>query len=107
MEWHTDLKFFLLDNLNFIQEQIEQAQNDSFDRRAAVDAARGVVPMLRQRLCGLDDPLATSFSLAAGHWWEGNNWTESWDRLNKPDEFDSQARDLKRAITIFRSLLTP
>jgi hypothetical protein len=81
MEWHTDLKSFLLDNLNFIQEQIEQAQNDPSDRRAAVDAARGVVPLLRERLCGLDDPLQTSFSLAAGQWWEGNNWTDSWNRL--------------------------
>jgi hypothetical protein len=93
MEWHTDLKSFLLDNLNFIQQQIEQAQNNPSGRHAALDAARGVVPLLRERLRGLDDPLQASFSLAAGQWWEGSNGTDSWDRLNKTDEFDVQARD--------------
>lgn len=106
MEWHTDLKGFLLDNLNFIQEQIEQAQNNPSDRRGAVDAARGVVPFLRERLVGLDDPIAVLFSLAVGQWWEGANWTDSWDKFNKGDDFDAQARDLINAITTFRQLLT-
>jgi hypothetical protein len=105
MEWHTDLKSFLLDNLNFIQEQIELARNNPSDRHAAVDAARGVVPFLRERLCGLDDPLQTSFSLAVGYWWEGNNWTEAWDRLGKAEEFETQAEALNHAITAFRPLL--
>jgi hypothetical protein len=102
MEWHTDLKAFLLDNLNFIVEQLELAQNDPSDRRAAVDAARGIVPLLRERLCGLDDPLQATFMLLASQWWADNHWTETWDQLNKADQFDAQARSLISVINVFR-----
>ena len=105
MEWRTDLKAFLLDNLNFIVEQIELAQNDPSDRRAAIDAARGIIPLLRERLCGLDDPLQATFMLVASEWWAGNDWTETWDKLSKAEEFDAQAKSLISAITAFRSFL--
>jgi hypothetical protein len=106
MEWHTDLRGFLLDNLNFIQEQIEQAQNDPSDRRAAVDAARGVVPFLRERLCGLDDPLQATFMLLASEWWADNHWTDQWDALNNANEFDNLAKNLIDAIMAFKPDLT-
>lgn len=107
MEWCTDLKSFLLDNLNFIQKQMEQAVNDPSARRAAVETARGIVPLLRERLNGLEDPLQSTFALVASEWWAGNDWTDSWDKLNKADEFDVQARKLIHAIVAFKPLLTP
>jgi hypothetical protein len=51
---------FVLDLLNFVAEQIELAKANPADQLAAIDAASGVIPVLKSRL---DDDLKSTFGI--------------------------------------------
>ena len=81
--WNTELPAFVLDLLSFIEEQIGQALTVPGDQYAAVDAARGVIPLFRERLVGNDHHLAIKIMLAFSDYYEPPHWAERWECLAK------------------------
>jgi hypothetical protein len=94
---------FVVDLLNFVAEQIELAKTNPADQLAAIDAASGVIPLLKSRL---DDYRKTSFVLALGNKFDGDTWRKEWDELaamKSPEEFGSAADALLGTIKILRT----
>jgi hypothetical protein len=108
---HTDTRDCLLDLINFIQEQIERAKADPSDQVAAVDAARGVVPYIQDRLRG-DDFLQTIFMLTFDEQVTSVHWNDWWTKFSKlpPTEFSEKVDALldpeSGPITILRQQLS-
>ena len=78
---------FALDFLNFVVEPIKLATATPADQLAAVDAASGVIPVLKSRL---GDDLKTIIALVLGNKYDGATWRTEWgdyDALNSPEEF--------------------
>ena len=78
---------FALDFLNFVVEPIKLATATPADQLAAVDAASGVIPVLKSRL---GDDLKTIIALVLGNKYDGATWRKEWGdfaALNSPEEF--------------------
>jgi hypothetical protein len=109
--FRCDLRDFLLDLLDFLEEQIEQAMFDPADQRAAVDAARGVIPLIRRRLDSDQEPEAqslwASFVLAPGNKFEDRYWRRAWDDLATmpPEEFREAAKVLMDTVEALRQVV--
>ena len=109
--YHTDLRACLLDLLNFIAEQIERAKCGPAEQYIAVDAARGVIPLMKSRLTE-DDYLKTIFMLTFNQQVEEPWWREWWENLAKltPQEFSIEADKLLNpgtgSIAALRQVLT-
>jgi len=109
--FRCDLRDFLLDLLDFVEEQIEQAVSEPADQRAAVDAASGVVPVIRDRLNSDPSPqveaLWASFLLVPGNKFEERYWRTEWDALEimAPDDFREAARVLIELIETLRQVV--
>jgi hypothetical protein len=108
---HTDTRECLLDLINFIQEQIERAKADPLDRVAAIDAARGVVPYLQNRLAE-DKFLQTIFALTFNEQVTSANWSDWWTKLSKlgqkefTDTVDALLDSDSGPLTILRQQLS-
>ena len=109
--YHTDLRACLLDLLNFIAEQVEQAKRDPAEQYVAVDAARGVIPLMRSRLTE-DNYLKTIFMLTFDQQVEEPWWRDWWENFAKltPEEFSKEADKLlgpdTGSIAVLRIALT-
>jgi uncharacterized protein (DUF2267 family) len=91
----TNIHDFLLDLLDFIEEQIVQAKSNSEDQHAAIDAARGVVPLIRDRLKE-DDHLNAVFMLVFHQQIEERSCRDWWEKFASctPEEFPIAANKL-------------
>ena len=88
---------FALDLLNFAAEQIELAKANPADQLAAIDAASGVIPVLKNRL---DDDLKSIFGIVLQNRFD-RSWREEWDELaamQPHEEFRGAAEALLREI---------
>jgi hypothetical protein len=99
-----DPRDFVLDLLNFMAEQIELAKANSAHQLGAVDAASGVIPLLKGKL---DDDLKGKFGLALQNKFD-RTWRQEWDELagmQSSEEFRKAASALLRQIEIVRSVV--
>jgi hypothetical protein len=109
--FRCDLHDFLLDLLDFIEQQIEQAMSDPADQRTAVDAARGVIPLIRRRLATDQEPEARAlwayFVLAPGSKFEDRFWRKAWNDLaTMPrEEFREAGRVLMDTVESLRQVI--
>jgi hypothetical protein len=73
---------------------------------AAVDAACGVIPMLRERVVNLDHPSVTMLMLNLSHMYEGE-WEKNWSKLARlpVNEFQQEAGALLGQIAGLKSAL--
>jgi hypothetical protein len=105
--WRTDMRDCLIDLLSFIEEQVELAKKDVADQYAAIDAARGVIPLLKCRLKEKEEIL-TSFMLTDfAQQFEAADWRDWWEdfaRAGTP-AFSKKADGLLETITVLKSIL--
>jgi len=94
-----DLRDFLADLLHFMEEQIKQALSNPADQSAAIDAATGTIPLMRDRL-RTDDAeskvLWTQFLFIFENRIEDPYWKQWWQKFANlaPDEFAGEAKKL-------------
>jgi hypothetical protein len=117
-----DLRDVLADLLDFMEEQIKGAVENPDDQLAAVDAASGVIPLMRDRLYAKagtpedevlthlapeDRILPTQFLFVLGNAFESGWWREWWDRLAKlqPWEFREEATSLLESIAELKTVV--
>jgi hypothetical protein len=102
--YRTDLRAWLLDELDFILEQIELARSPS-DQAVAVATAREIVPRITSRLQE-DKYLNTQFALLFGDLMF-NNWQETWTEMAKEptENFTQSADDLVKRVNTAKELL--
>lgn len=99
-----DLRDFLSDLLNFMEEQIRQAASDPADQLAAIDAAGSVVPLMNDRLSKPEGHvLLTQFMLV----FENGIDREWWGKLKgmPADEFAKETAVLLRQIGCVKDLV--
>jgi uncharacterized protein (DUF2267 family) len=101
-EYRTEAQTSLLDLLDFILEQIECARHLS-DRAAAIDAARGVVPYLRDRLEGTE--FQSKLVLLFGDLMFAGHWSENWTVKESEAEFTTFAKDLVERVNCAKDIL--
>ena len=92
-----NLRDFILDLLDFMEEQIELAKASPEDQLAAIDAASGVIPLLHNKL---DDDLAGNFVLLLQNKFD-SSWRDDWNafaKLKSPEEFRKEADNLVMVI---------
>jgi len=94
-EYRTEARASLLDLLDFILEQIECARHPS-DRAAAVNAARGVVPYLKDRIKGTE--FQPKLALVFGDLMFAGHWSENWIVKESETEFTTFANDLVERV---------
>jgi len=106
IEWQTTLPDFLCDLLSFIGEQIESAVERPQAQYAAVKAARGVIPVFRERVINLDDPIVTQIMLTDFTRLYEGEWEGNWERLAKADseQFRQEARSLLGLLAMLRTI---
>lgn len=104
--YRTDLGDFLHDLLVFIEAQVGRAKTHGDDQRAAVDAASGVVPLIKTRLEGNQFTRST-FMLALGEQIDGPEWRNWWDNFGnlQPSLFQHEADKLLDAITALKEAI--
>jgi hypothetical protein len=101
-EYRTETRASLLDLLDFISEQMKCARHPS-DRAAAVDAARGAVPYLKDRLRGTD--YDAQFKLLFGDLMFVGQWSENWIAKDSDAEFATFADDLEERLRSAKDVL--
>ncbi|WP_342709773.1 hypothetical protein AAFG13_35805 [Bradyrhizobium sp. B124] len=101
----TELRAWLIDTLDFMIEQLNQAKQPS-EQAIAVDAVQGLLPYLRARLKE-DAVMATHFALALGDWVEPGHSKRVWRELaNKPaDIFVGEVDDIIEQLTALRDVV--
>lgn len=101
----TELKPFILDLLDFMEEKIREAIANEASRTGAISEAAGVVPLLRDRLCE-NEVAQTQFMLVFdGQLYEPHaiRWWAEFARMERT-EFEKQAADLVRPLAALRAV---
>jgi hypothetical protein len=101
----TDLRPWLHDTIGFIIEQLELAKSPT-DQLVAIDAAQGVIPLVRSRLKE-DNFLAANAAFAFGPFLEADHWRRAWTEMTKesPHLFAKSAEDLIGQLNTLKTVL--
>ncbi|MGC2410505.1 MAG: hypothetical protein WA441_11060 [Methyloceanibacter sp.] len=102
-----DLRDFMFDLLNFIEEQVELAKANPADQAGAVDVASGAIPLLVSRLSEDGRLQAVFMFVFRGEQYEEPGWQVWWNEfgLSPPDEFAAKADDLIQKIDALKTSL--
>ncbi len=105
-QYRGDLIPFLLDVMDFMIEQITCSRSD-FDRAAAIDAARGAVPLLKSRLWENQSIGAVVTLSPLEIWLLSPHWQDNWSNLaiESTDQFRKSADTLVENLTVVKDAI--
>ncbi len=105
MVYQSELRPWLIDTLNFMIEQLNQARVPS-EQLVAVDAVAGLLPYLLVRLKE-DTTIAAHFALALDVWIDPNHAKRVWNLLanEPPATFAQSANDLIQRLEILETIV--
>jgi hypothetical protein len=110
-EYRTDLKEFVLDQIDFIETKLNEAVADAVSQKGAITEAVGVVPQLRERVWAEAEGLGSSCMLAFPElvdrdgvdWWDKFAVMEREKFLNEASALLGENGKLAVARSVFRS----
>lgn len=98
--YRTEMKPFVLDLLDFIDEKIAEAEKDPASRAGALVEAAGALPIIKDRLYREDQTALAQFMLVGF-------FDLDFERLGQAQEpeFANGARDVRKCIEALRTVV--